>query len=162
MEKRLEEFKLELHPEKTKIVYCKDVNRKGGSDNNNFTFLGYEFRPQKAKNKYGGYFLSLIPAISEEAKEKMRRTIREWQIQRFTNKSIENIAQDINKIVMGWINYYGKFCSSELYPIKKYIDLKLVKWAVHKYKKIRGSQRCANKWLKGIKKRKPELFAHWR
>jgi RNA-directed DNA polymerase len=161
IEKRLEEFKLSLHPEKTKIIYCKDVNRKGGKGNNNFTFLGYEFRPRKAKSNYGSYFLSFIPAVSVKAKEKMRQTIRDWQIQRFTNRTIEDIAQDINTIVIGWLNYYGKFCSSALYPIKKYIDLKLIKWAICKNKRLRGSQRYARKWLDGIKKREPLLFAHW-
>ena len=161
IELRLKDFKLNLNPEKTKIIYCKDVNRRGGNKNNNFTFLGYEFRPRRAKSKYGGCFLSFIPAVSEKAKTRMRRTIRSWQIQRLTNWTIKGIAQKINDIVRGWINYYGKFCSSTLYPIRTYIDWKLVKWAMYKYRKLRGSQRRATKWLNKIKKKEQLLFVHW-
>jgi len=161
IEERLAESKLELNLEKTKIVYCKDSNRKRDNENNVFTFLGYDFRPRKAKSRYGVVFLSYIPAVSKKATNKIKRTIRNWQIQRFTNRTINEVAQDINEIVRGWFNYYGKFCSSALYPIRNYIDWKLIKWAVRKYKRMKGSQRRASKWLNRIKKKEPFLFAHW-
>jgi RNA-directed DNA polymerase len=161
IEERLAEFELELNLKKTKIVYCKDSNRKGNNEDNMFTFLGYDFRPRKAKNKYGTIFQSFIPAVSKKATNEMKRTIRNWRSLKLTNGTLEDIAQEANKIVVGWYNYYGKFCSSALYPIRNYIDRKLVKWATRKYKRMKGSQRSATKWLNRIKKRSPFLFAHW-
>ena len=158
---RLEEFKLELHPRKTKIVYCKDANRKGGYENERFTFLGFEFRPRMVKNRFGKCFLSFIPAVAMEAVKNMYQTIRSLHIQRRTNGTLESIALKINPIVLGWINYYGRYYKSALNPIFNHLNRKLVKWATRKYKRMKGSQRRARKWLNRIKKKEPNLFVHW-
>ena len=162
IKKRLAEFKLELHPEKTKIVYCKDSNRGGGYENEKFTFLGYEFRPRNAKNKYGGYFLSFIPSISSKAKKDVYEVIRNWNIQRHTDKTIDEIARYINPIVIGWINYYGVYYRSALGAVLKQIDRKLKLWSMRKYKNGKGSIRWTTRWLNQIKESRPSLFAHWR
>jgi group II intron reverse transcriptase/maturase len=162
IKKRLAEFKLELHPKKTKIVYCKDSNRRGGYENEKFTFLGFEFRPRSAKNKYGGNFLSFIPAVSSKAKKEMYEEIRNWNIQRHTDRTIEEIARYINPIVVGWINYYGNYYKSALKPITTQIDRKLIGWCVRKYKRMRRSYRRSRRWLNRIKRNTPNLFAPWR
>jgi RNA-directed DNA polymerase len=158
---RLAGFKLEVHPKKTKIVYCKDDKRKGNYKNEKFTFLGYEFRPRKVKSKYGNLFLGFNPAVSKDAIKCMYQAIRSWQIQRKTSRTLHGIARYINPIVSGWINYYGYYCRSALYPIMSNINWKLVKFVARKYKRMKGSQRRATKWLSRIKKMEPSLFAHW-
>jgi len=161
IKERLAEFKLELHPKKTKIVYCKDGKRKGKYKNEKFDFLGFEFRPRQAKSKYGNLFLSFNPAVSKAATKGMYQKIRDWQLHRKTGKTLEEIARHINPIVSGWLNYYGKYYKSALYPIRNHLNRKVVKWAVRKYKRMKGSQRRATKWLNRIKKKEPNLFAHW-
>lgn len=161
IKERLAEYRLELHPRKTKIVYCKDDNRRGGSEYENFTFLGFEFRARKAKNKYGEYFTSFLPAISKESIEEINRTIRDWNIQKYTNMTIEEIARYINPIVSGWFNYYGSYYNSALRPIRKRIDLKLAKWVVRKYKRMNDSLRRAFMWVNRIMMNIPNLFVHW-
>jgi RNA-directed DNA polymerase len=161
IKERLAEFKLELHPKKTKIVYCKDGKRKGNYKNEKFDFLGFEFRPRKAKSKYGNLFLGFNPAVSKDAIKGMYQKIRDWQMQRKTGRTLDDSARLINPIVNGWINYYGSYYKSALYPIINHINWKLVKWVARKYKRMKGSQRRATKWLNRIKKREPRLFAHW-
>ncbi len=161
IKERLAEFKLELHPKKTKIVYCKDGKRKGNYKNGKFVFLGFEFRPRKAKSRYGELFLGFNPAVSKEAIKGMYQKIRGLQIQRHTNITLESIANKINPIVLGWLNYYGKYHKSALYPILNHLNRKLGKWAIKRYKRMKGSQRRATKWLNKIKKNEPNLFAHW-
>jgi RNA-directed DNA polymerase len=161
IKERLAEFKLELHPKKTKIVYCKDGKRKGKYKNEKFDFLGFEFRPRKAKSKYGNLFLGFNPAVSKDAIKGMYQKIRDWQMQRKTGRTLDDSARLINPIVNGWINYYGSYYKSALYPIINHINWKLVKWVARKYKRMKGSQRRATKWLNRIKKREPRLFAHW-
>jgi len=161
IKERLAEFKLELHPRKTKIVYCKDANRKGGYENEKFDFLGFEFRPREAMNRYGKCFLSFLPGVGKEAKKKVYQTIRDWRLQRRTSRTLEDIARYINPIISGWINYYGSYYKTALNPIIDHIDWKLVRWAARKYKRLKGSQRRATKWLNRIKEKEPSLFMHW-
>jgi RNA-directed DNA polymerase len=162
IEERLNQCRLELHPEKTKIVYCKDSGRQGSYSNEKFDFLGYGFRPRVSINRYGGYFVSFLPAVSNEAAKSIRGTIRSWRIHRMTDKSIEDLANMFNPVIRGWVNYYGQFYKSALYPILNQLNGALQRWAMRKYKKLRGRMRRAFYWLGRIVKRKPYLFAHWR
>lgn len=161
IKKRLAEFKLELHPNKTKIVYCKDGKRKGNYKNEKFDFLGFEFRPRKAKNRYGKYFLNFLPAVSKEAIKGMYQKIRDWRLHWQTSRGIDEIAQSINPIVSGWLNYYGSYYKSALDQIRNHVDRKLISWAIRKYKRMKGSQRRAIRWLNNIKKKDPTLFVYW-
>lgn len=161
IKERLAKFKLELHPKKTKIVYCKDANRKGDYENEKFDFLGFEFRPREAKNKYGKSFLGFLPGVGKELKKKIHQTIRNWRLQRKTNRTLEDIARYINPVVLGWINYYGSYYKTALNPVIDHLDWKLVRFAVRKYKRLKGSQRRATMWLNRIKEKEPNLFVHW-
>lgn len=159
---RLKQCKLELHPDKTKIVYCKDDNRKGDYVNEKFDFLGYTFQVRRSQSRRGGLFMNFLPAISDKATKRVREEVRKWNIHRRTDMSLEELAAVSNLMIRGWVNHYGKFYRSKLDDVLKCIDLDLAKWAQRKYKKLRGSIGRAIVWVKKIRKRDPELFAHWK
>jgi len=159
---RLAEVGLELHPDKTRVVYCKDADRRGDHEVTSFTFLGYTFRPRLAKNKWGKHFVSFLPAVSKDAVKAMSREIRSWHIARRSDKSLTDLAQMFNSIVQGWINYYGRFYKSMLYPLLRRINEQLVRWACRKYKRLRRREERARELLAGAARRYPGLFAHWR
>lgn len=161
IEQRLAQCKLELHPEKTNVVYCKDEDRKRKYPNEKFDFLGYTFRARRSKNRWGKYFVNFSPAVSNEAAKEMRRTMRSWRINRRSDKTLNDISHMFNPIVRGWINYYGKYYKSGLYPTLKHLDSILTRWAVRKYKRFRGHRRRATHWLGQIARRDSNLFAHW-
>jgi RNA-directed DNA polymerase len=160
---RLAECGLELHPEKTKIVYCKDDDRGGDFEKITFDFLGYGFQPRRAKNRWGKYFVSFLPAISPKAAKHIRKEIREWRLaSKRNNQSLEDLARAVNPIVRGWINYFGRFYRSKLLQILRHLNRALVKWVMRKFKRFRRAERRAEYWLGGIAKREPNLFAHWK
>ena len=161
IEKRLAQCKLELHPEKTRIVYCKDDDRRKENPIESFDFLGYTFRPRRAKNKHGKFFVSFLPAISNKAKSKIRETIRGWRIHLITWTSLGKIAENVNPVLRGWYQYYGRFYKSEMYPVLRNVERYLVLWARRKYKKLARHGQKARKYLGGVCKREPGLFVHW-
>jgi RNA-directed DNA polymerase len=159
---RLARCGLELHPDKTRIVYCKDADRQGSYVHERFDFLGYTFRPRLSKNKYGKHFVNFTPAVSDDAQKAMGRELRSWHLNRRSDKSLEDLAKMFNSIAQGWINYYGRFYKSGLYPLLRRLNEQLVRWAQRKYKRLRGHDRRAVKWLARVAQRAPNLFAHWR
>lgn len=161
LEQRFEECGLRLHPEKTKIVYCKSDNRKGRHENEKFDFLGYTFRPRLAKSRKGIFFVGFHPAVSNKAIRKMNRQIRSWKLHLWSTKTLEELARWCNPVVRGWFNYYGCYRRSALGVISRQLDLRLAKWAEWKYKKLKGHTGRAIRWIRDIKKRNPNLFAHW-
>ena len=160
LEKRLGECGLEGHPEKTKVVYCKDSNRQGSYPNQKFDFLGYEFRSRQAKNRRGVFFVVFSPAVSLKATKAIRQTIRDWRLRSRVGQSLEDLAYWMNPVVRGWIQYYSRYRPSALYPTLQYLNLVLVRWAREKYKRLR-SWRRAMRWLRRIALGEPGLFAHW-
>ena len=164
LESRFKECSLELHPEKTKIVYCKDASRKDDDhDNISFDFLGYTFQPRRSRTRKGKIFLNFSPAISGKAKKRIRDVIREWNLPMKTGMSLEDIAKWINPRVRGWINYYGKFYKSALYHLIEYIEYKLCLWARKKYKRLKERREKAREWLGRIRKRQRGYpFVHWK
>jgi len=162
IDERLTECGLRLHPEKTKIVYCKDGKRQGSYQHEKFNFLGYTFRARRVKNHRGELFVGFGPAISNDAKKSIRQTIRKWSVHLRSDKELEDIAHMFNAVLQGWINYYGKYYKSEMYPIFQHLNCILARWATRKYKKFRNHRRRAQHWLGKIAQREPKLFAHWR
>jgi len=158
---RMAQVGLELHPDKTRIVYCKDSNRKGSYEHERFNFLGYTFRGRRSTGKHGG-FVNFSPAISDDAAKTIRQRIRGWRLNRRTDKDLSQLARDINPVVQGWINYYGRFYKTGLYSSLRRINEYLVRWAVRKYKRMRRSRKRAWRWLWTVAQRDPDLFAHWR
>ncbi|MFB0532569.1 MAG: group II intron reverse transcriptase/maturase [Desulfatiglandales bacterium] len=159
---RLEKCGLELNAEKTKIVYCKDSNRKAEFKYTEFTFLGYTFRARPTRSPKGRRFKSFSPAVSKGALKKMAREIRRLKIHRRTEMSIEEIAKMLNPKLRGWIYYYGKFRLVCLKHFLHRLNVRLLKWIRNKYKALRYRVRAAKSWLKNVYKNNPELFAHWR
>ena len=161
LEKRFKTFGLELNLEKTKIIYCKDNNRKGNYDNIAFDFLGYTFRTRSAIDKHGEVFSSFLPSMSDKAQKVIREEIRGWRIQLRVNKSLQDIANMLNSKIQGWINYYSHYYKAGICKILQYINTILVKWVKRKYKTIKSKKR-ATKWLAEIAQRDTKLFAHWK
>jgi RNA-directed DNA polymerase len=159
--KRFAECGLELHPTKTRIVYCKDDDRRGHYPNEKFDFLGYGFRARRSKNRWGKFFVNFSPGISNAAAKAIRQAIRTWQLRCRIDKRIDDLARMFNPVIRGWINYYGRYYKSALYPTLVHLDRYLVRWAQAKYKRLKRHKRRAEHWLRKISLRDPALFAHW-
>ena len=158
---RLKQCRLEVHPQKTRIVYCRDDDRRGRHPNERFTFLGYTFRPRRSRNRFGKYFINFTPAVSNEAAKKMRQEMRRWRLHLRSDKAIDDLARMWNPVLRGWIQYFGKFYKSALYPVFRHLNGLLVRWAMRKYKRLRRHHRRAGYWLGGVARREPRMFAHW-
>lgn len=163
LKRRMLECGLELHPEKTKIVYCKDYRRQAEHENVKFDFLGYSFQPRTSKSKKtGDLFLGFDCAISISSKKRIVRKMRELDIEHLTHKSIVGVAQFLEPYIRGWINYFGKFRLSELNPIFQLLRKRLVKWARKRYKRYNKSLNKAYDWLDRVRVQFPTLFYQWR
>ncbi|GLW98835.1 group II intron reverse transcriptase/maturase [Microtetraspora sp. NBRC 16547] len=152
---------LRLHPGKTRIVYCKDGKRRGSYEHTSFTFLGYGFRVRRVRAKTGAYFFSFNPAISDEAAKRIRAQIRAWRLHLRSGAGLKDLAREINAVVRGWINYYGRYYRSALVPSLNRINDYLVRWIVQKYKRYRGRWMRARDALGRAATLYPGLFAHW-
>jgi RNA-directed DNA polymerase len=159
---RLAECGLELHPVKTRIVYCKDSGRSGSFEHEQFTFLGYTFRPRLAKSRAGHFFVSFSPAVSRDALVRIRQEIRGWRIHRRSDMTFAGVIAFVNTRVAGWAAYYGRFYKSALYAAFRGLNVYLMRWAMRKYKSLKHSRRKAWAWLESVEQRAPALFAHWR
>jgi RNA-directed DNA polymerase len=157
---RLQTLGLRLHPEKTKIAFCKDANRPGEAEHTSFDFLGYTFRARLARGRRG-FFASFAPAISAKARKAIGQQIRAWHLNRRSGTDLSSLAAEINPQVRGWIGYYGAFYRSELYSLAWRIDQHLLRWAMQKFKRLRGKIAKASTWLDTVRRHLPRLFAHW-
>jgi group II intron reverse transcriptase/maturase len=161
---RLAECGLELHPEKTRVVYCQDDDRRGKHEHIAFDFLGYTFQPRRARNRWGRYFVSFLPAISNRSAKRIRQTIRGWRIAATrNNQSLEDLATLTDPYVRGWMNYYGRFYRSRVVQVLRHLNHALIKWAQRKYpRRYRRKERAAARWLRRIANRDPHLLVLWR
>jgi len=160
---RFKECGLELHPYKTKIVYCKDGSRRQNQPNKSFDFLGYEFRARGCKNqRTGEIFTGFVPAASKNAIKSMRAKIRESNLRNRCDIDLNEIARRFNPILQGWMNYYGKYNRSSLYSVWRYFNKTLVAWAMRKYRLLRKRKVKASMFIRRIAERQKNLFVHWR
>ena len=160
---RFAECGLEMHPEKTHIVYCKDGRRKGKYANTKFDFLGYTFRNREVRNRTNGeLFMSFNPAVSAKALKSMCEEARKQNFRNRTELSLRDISRLHNPVLRGWAAYYGKFYPSALAPMFRHFNKTLVAWAMRKYKPLKGQKRRAGLFLKGIAEKQPYLFVHWK
>ena len=157
---RMRTCKLEIHPDKTRIVYCKSDRYQGIHEYEDFTFLGYTFRNRYIKNKRGEFFNGFSPAVSKDAGQVLRDRIRNI---RMSNKSvsIEELAKLINPVIRGWFNYFSKFAAGTAKRILTYVNLTVARWTKSKYKSMKGSTLRAMRFLKRIAQCNPNLFYHW-
>ncbi len=162
IQERLTQCKLELHPDKTKIVYCKDEARRYHYPNDKFDFLGYEFRPRWVRNsRRGTLFARFTPAVSPKACKAMRQTVRSWRLHRQTTSRLETVIQRIRPVLQGWIQYYGYFNRTLLLNALRTIEKYLIRWAIRKYKRLRRSDVRGQRWLEGLRAREPGLLPIW-
>lgn len=161
LNKRMNDCKLELHPIKTRIVYCQDADRKGKHENIAFDFLGYTFRPRLSKNRWGKHFVNFTPAISNKAKKSIRQKVRDWKLQLKAEKDLTDLSNMFNSKIIGWINFYGKFYKSEMYSTLRHINKALIIWARKKYKRLARHKKRAEYFLGRIANQNPKFFKHW-
>ena len=161
LEQRMNEVGLRLHPGKTRIVYCQDSNRRGQHAHTSFDFLGFTFAQRRVKSKKGRVFSAFTPAVSKKAQKKMSQQVRSWALHRRTNLTFGELARMINPIVRGWINYYGAFYPSALFPLLGRINAYLMRWIRKKYRRYRPRKAAQRKW-DDITGCYPRYFAHWR
>lgn len=161
LRERMAEVGLRLHPDKTRIVYCKDGARRGSYEHTSLTFLGFTFRARDARAKDGRRFLSFSPAISKDALKKISDVVRSWRLHRRVNLTFAELAAMINPIVAGWIQYYGHFRRSALYPLLARINAYLVRWIRKKYRRLQALRKAQRKLVE-ITHRYPCLYTHWR
>jgi len=153
--------KLVLHPEKTKIVYCKDANRREDFPNQSFDFLGFNFRARKTMWPGHIHVHGFLPAASPKALKAISQTIRRWTLHHRSDKSLQELAKMYNPYIQGWINYYGNFYRTQLRPTLKRIDLYVIRWARRKFKRFRHQTKGARDWLAQLLRASPKLFVHW-
>ena len=157
---RMTHVGLALHPDKTRIVYCQDDRRRGSYDHTEFVFLGYGFRRRSAQSREGSLFFGFNPAISKQALKTISAQVRAWKLHHRTNLTEKGLADWINPLVRGWMNYYGAFNRSALYPLLERINAYLLRWVRKKYKRLRGRKKARIAWDKAVQDR-PKAFAHW-
>jgi RNA-directed DNA polymerase len=160
LEERMAQVGLTLHPDKTRIVYCKDGRRRGSGEHTSFTFLGYTFRARGVRTKTGRMMTGFTPAISKDALNKLSAQVRSWRLHRRTGLSEADLARWINPIVRGWMNYYGAFRRSALYPLLTRINAYLLRWLRKKHPRLRGRKKAQDAWARACQQR-PRYFAHW-
>jgi RNA-directed DNA polymerase len=159
---RLVECGLELHPTKTKIVYCKDGKRKATYPNIKFDFLGYDFRPRLVRRlRDNALFCGFNPAVSVSALKAMRSAIRDLNLRAKTQLSLADIGQQLNPLIRGWIAYYGRYAPSALAPLLRYVNQTLLAWAMRKFKRFKGHKIRAGLFLQQLAVDRPDLFVHW-
>ncbi len=161
VKERLRDCKLEMHPEKSRIVYCRDINRPNEYPVTQFTFLGYCFRPRKAVDKYGRVYVNFAPAVSREALKAMRQMVRGWHIQLKCDKSLEDLSSMFNPVLRGWMNYYGRFYGSALKPLWRQVNAYLARWLMRKYRHLARHCTRAYHELSRLAVKSPGLFVHW-
>jgi group II intron reverse transcriptase/maturase len=157
---RLAEVGLQLHPAKTRIVYCKDGRRRGSHEHTSFTFLGFTFRARAARSRAGVTFTGFLPAVSTQALTGMRARVRRWRLHLGTQLALEDLAQQVNPVVRGWMQYYGAFYRSALDPLLKRINAYLVRFLRRKFERLRRRRKALACWTR-ITQQQPTLFAHW-
>lgn len=158
---RLSECGLTLHPEKTKIVYCKKSGRNLKGRSVQFDFLGFSFQPMITRLRKGGVFLQYDFKMSRKSKKRIVQEIREMRFHKKSQSTIQDLAKSLNLKIRGWINYYGKLKRKSLKPVFYYLHHRMIKWILNKYKRFKRSRVLAVKWLRRITVQYPNLFYHW-
>jgi RNA-directed DNA polymerase len=162
LQARLAECHLEMHPTKTRIVYCRDGKRRGKYPNIKFEFLGYCFRPRLVRNsRDNSLFCRFTPAVSPSALKSMRAKIRELGLRRRTELSLAELAHRMNPLLRGWINYYGRYAPSALAPLLRYVNQTLLAWVRRKFKRFKAHKVRASRFLQKLCRQSAHLFVHW-
>jgi group II intron reverse transcriptase/maturase len=160
--RRLADVGLQLHPDKTRVVFCENSRRRRDYEQVTFTFCGYAFRPRKVYDKKSGQaYTRFLPAVAPGKLTDMSRKAASWRLHRRVTWTLNDLAEEVNPALRGWLNYFTVFYPSAVIPVCTRIDRHLVRWARKKYERLERSDKRARSWLKGVRKRSPRLFAHW-
>ncbi len=159
---RFRQCGLEIHPDKSSIVYCKDANRTGDYSRISFDFLGYTFRPRRCVNPNGQVHPNFLPAISRDSMKEINRRIRSWHIQLKSDKTLLDFSRMFNPILRGWHAYFGRFYPSALGKIWNNFNGYLVRWVRRKFKRFFRHKRRSRRFLARFARAHPDLFIHWR
>jgi RNA-directed DNA polymerase len=162
VEARLRQCRLEAHPDKTRIVYCRDDQRTQDHQHIQFDFLSYTFKPRSARNREGQMFCGFLPAISAKATKAITAEVAAWGIHRMSDKELTDLSRMFNPIIRGWVNYYSRYRPSALRRTLQCVDRRLARWARVKYKRLAARPRRSATWLRRIAEQSSELFAHWK
>jgi len=160
LEERMGQVGLMLHPDKTRIVYCKDGKRRGSHEHTSFTFLGFTFRARAMRSRHGNVFTGFGPAISKDALKKISAEVRSWRLHTHTTLTEKDLARWINPVIQGWMNYYGEFYKTALYPLFRRINGYLMRWLRKKYKRLRTFTKAQAAWQR-VTAQHPRFFAQW-
>lgn len=158
---RFRQCGLELHPDKTRLVYCRDINRPAEYPTTQFTFLGYTFRPRKAVDKYGRVYVNFAPAVARDVLRVMRQTIRGWHLQLKSDKTIADLSSMFNPILRGWMSYYSRFHGSAMFAVWRHVNTYLVRWLMRKHKPLARHKRRARNALGKLAAASTRAFVHW-
>jgi group II intron reverse transcriptase/maturase len=162
MRERLAACGLELHPTKTRIVYCKDGRRRRQHEHVSFDFLGHTFRARPARTRSGQVFLGFLPAISRTAAKAVRQRIADWHLTSWASRSLHDVAHLTNATVRGWMQFYGRFYRSACQRVLQSLNHALSRWAHRKFKSLRRRSRgAAAAWLRRMALRDPTALALW-
>lgn len=161
IDSRLKACCLQMHEQKTKIVYCKKHNRPMKHPVVAFDFLGFEFKPRKVKVREGKYGLGFGPAISLKAQKRITQYFRKIKLHRAVSNELADIAAQLAPRIRGWINYFGKFRLWSMWRIFRILNNRMVKWVKNKYKRYKDNLPLARQKLREIAKNFPNLFVHW-
>jgi len=163
LEARFAECGLTLHPEKTRIVWCRKGEPFGGPHpEKSFDFLGYTFRLRPSRTRTGHLFMGFNPAVSRKALKAMGTTIRSWKLHRRVRLTLASLAGEMNSTLRGWIAYYGRFNIAEMHNVFRHLEQRLARWARQKYKSMRRNRTKSWAFLRTMRERTPGLFEHWR
>ena len=163
LEQRFTECGLELHPKKTKIVFCRNRLRPNGLGYpESFDFLGFTFRQRTAIGKEGNRFDGFLPAISKSSKKKINHQIKAWKVSKSSDLSLKQLSEMYNPAIRGWVNYFKVYYPRELSSLRQQWHTILTKWALRKYlRRFNGHRRTAGQFIYDIERREPRLFAIW-
>ena len=161
LESRLIQCGLSIHPEKSRIIYCKDKNRQQNFEEVCFDFLGYTFRPRRCVDKKGNIHPNFLPAVSRQSLKNINRQIRSWHIQLKNDKTLMDLSRMFNPILRGWFNYYSKYYPTEMVRVWRNFDCYLVQYIRRKYKRFAKHKRQARKYLNRMARANPNMFVHW-
>jgi RNA-directed DNA polymerase len=162
LQARLAECHLEMHPTKTGVAYCKNGNVKSNYPNVQFDFLGYCFRPRRAQRRGTKIrFCGFTPAVCSSAMKAMRQTIRDLKLRCQTQLSLQDIARKLNPLLRGWIEYYGRYTPSALYPLFRYVNQTLLAWVMRKFKRFKHRTIAASQFLQRLAQTRADLLVHW-
>lgn len=162
LDRRFKDVGLEIHPDKTKIVHCFQAGRKRRKNEDvKFDFLGYTFKPRLTVDRKGRKLTGFLPAVSDKAKKAINKKVRDWEIRKRSDKTLDEIAEFCNPMIRGWMNYYGRFYKSALYRNFLYLNSAINSWAKRTLKSTGGSYRKSCEWVVDFHRENPKLFAHW-